>query len=148
MTEPELAPSAVILTQVAAAESLAAACAISKVDIDAVPTDIGAVAVCRSTAPGEPARAAEVISRVLQNTQVVLMTHQAGQMTATQWLGGEAAGTVSPLLMLDGAPDVVEQLLLGQVLAAGVPGVVSSVGMSRWKATRVLASAARLARRR
>ena len=147
MTEPVLAPAALVLTQVAAAEGLAAACAMSKVDVDAVPTDIGAVAVCRSVEPGEPDRAAEVISRLLRNTPVVLLTHRDGQMTATRWVEGRPGDAVSPLLMLDGAPSLVEELLLGQIRAQDVPGVSSSVGMSRWQATRILASAARLARR-
>jgi hypothetical protein len=148
VTEPVLAPAALVLTQVAAPEGLAAACAMSKVDVDSVPTEIGAVAVCRSLEPGGPERAAEVISGLLRNTPVVLLTHRDGQMTATRWAEGHPGDAVSPLLMLDGAPAVVEELLLGQTGAADVPGMVSSVGMSRWQATRILASAARSARRR
>jgi len=49
--------------------------------------------------------------------------------------------------MLDGAPDELEDLMLGTRTVADFDGVVSSVGMSRLKAMRVLASAARRARR-
>lgn len=139
---------AVVLTQVAVAEGLAAACAMSTVPVDAVPTDIGAVAVCRATGPGEPERAAQVISQLLKNTPVVLVRHQAGQMTASRWTAGSEGEEIAAALMLDGAPAVVEQLLLGLSTAEDQPGVVSSVGMSRWRATRILAAAARAGRRR
>jgi hypothetical protein len=49
--------------------------------------------------------------------------------------------------MLDGAPGVIEEMLLGQTRAADLDGVVTSVGMSRLRAMRVLATAARAARR-
>lgn len=147
MSDAVLPPRAVVLTQVAVAEGLAAACAMSKVPVDAVPTEIGALAVCRSTAPGGPERAAEVISRLLRNTPVVLLVQREGQMTAVRWTGGVQGEEISPVLMLDGAPPLVEGLLLGQVDLADVPGVCSSVGMSRLRAARVLVTAARAARR-
>ena len=51
----ELAPVAVVLTQIATPEALAAVCALQRLDVDAVPTPIGAVAVCRDAAPGAAA---------------------------------------------------------------------------------------------
>jgi hypothetical protein len=144
--EPELTATAVVLTQVASPEGLAAACAMSSVPVDAVPTEIGALAVCRSTAPREPQRAAQVIWQVLRNTPVVLVVQRDGQMTATRWSGGTEGDELSPALMLDGAPAAVEQILLGQAVAGDLPGTVSSVGMSRLRAVRILAVAARAAR--
>lgn len=146
MSEPNLPAAALVLTKVAVAEGLAAACAMSKVPVDAVPTEIGAVAVCRDTAVGEPELAAQVISRLLKNTPVVLVTQRDGQMSAARWSGGAQEEELSPALMLDGAPAELEQLLLGQVAAHDLPGVVSSTGMSRWKATRILAAAAKAGR--
>lgn len=145
MSEP--APAAVVLTQVAVPESLAAACAVSKVPVDAVPTPIGAVAVCRSLDPGGPEQAAQVISRLLRTTPVVLLTQRGGRMTAVRWSAGSPGEELSPALMLDGAPPEVEQLLLGQVSASELPGTVSSVGMSRWRAVRLLGTVARVGRR-
>ena len=49
--------------------------------------------------------------------------------------------------MLDGAPQEVEDLLLGQVAAADLPGVVSSVDVSRWGAMRMLGGVAAANRR-
>ena len=104
--------------------------------------------MCRSTRVGDPERAAEVISRMLQNTPVVLITQRGGQMTAGRWTHGSQDEEVSPALMLDGAPPEIEQLLLSQVTATDLPGTVSSADMSRWRAMRVLAAAARAGRRR
>lgn len=142
-----LAPVALVLTKVAVPEGLAAACAMSKVPVDAVPTEIGAVAICRTADAGEPERAAQVISQLLQNTPVVLLVQRAGRLTATRWSGGREDDEVPAALMLDGAPPEIEQLLLGVLRADDLPGAVSSTGMSRWRAVRVLAAAARVGRR-
>ena len=140
--------TAVVMTQAATAEALAAACAMSKADVDAVPTPIGALAVCRSTAPGSPERVAMALSRLLAGTPVVLVTHRAGQLRAHRWSEGAEGDELAPGLVLDGAPPELEQLLLGQVRAADLPGTVTSVGMSRWRATRALLAVSRAARRR
>jgi hypothetical protein len=141
--DPTAGVVAVVLTQVAAAGPLAAACALAGV---AAPTPVGAVAVCRRTEPGEPERAAEAISRLLSNTPVLLVVRRDGALAATRWTGGAATTEVAPGLVLDGAPAELEGLLVGAVAVDGLDGVVSSVGMGRWRATRVLASAARAAR--
>lgn len=140
-------PTAVLLTQVAHAEALAAACALGKVAVDVVPSDIGAIAVCRDATGETPERAAAAVSRALANTLVVLLVHRGGRMSGSRWSGGARGDDVSAVLMLDGAPAVVEQLLLGQVAVAALPGVVSSVGVSRWRAARTLTAAARARRR-
>ena len=46
-------------------------------------------------------------------------------------------------LVMNGAPEVLEDLLLGTTAAADVPGMVSSVGLSRFRAMRMLAASAR-----
>ncbi|WP_225754180.1 hypothetical protein [Actinotalea sp. Marseille-Q4924] len=142
-----LPPTAVLLTQVAHAEALAAACALGKVPVDVVPSDIGAIAVCRDATGEQPERAAAAVSQALANTMVVLLVHRGGRMSGSRWSGGTRGDDVSAVLMLDGAPAVVEQLLLGQVAAGDLPGVVTSVGMSRWRAARTLTAAARARRR-
>lgn len=139
--------AAVLLTQAAAADGLAALCALNGVAVDAVPTPIGAVAVCRSAGEEEAERAAATVSRVLRGTPVVLLEQRDGQMTAERWTAGEQGEELSAALMLDGAPAVVEQLLLGQARVADLDGVVSSVGLSRWRAARLLARSARARRR-
>ncbi len=145
MTGP--VPSALVLTQVGDASLLAAACALGGVPVDALDSPVGAVALCRTLDPGEPERAAEAISRLLANTPVVLVVQRDGQITASRWSAGQVGDVVAPGLLLDGAPPEVEGLLLGTLSREDIPGTVSSVGMSRWRATRTLASAARRARR-
>lgn len=140
-------PLALVLTQVASPEPLAAACALAGVEVDAVPTPVGAVAVCRRTAPGEPEAAAEAISRLLSNTPVLLVVRRDGALQASRWSGGTATAEVAPGLVLDGAPREVEGLVIGTLAAADLPGTVTSVGLGRWRATRMLATAARAARR-
>lgn len=143
-----LAPVAVVLTQVAVAEALAGACALEKVPVDVLPTEIGCLAVCRSTAEGDPEVAARVISAALgaTDTPVVLLVQRAGQMSASMWHDGNPTKQLSPALALDGAPAVVERLLLGQVRAAELPGVVTSAGVGRFGTLRLLGVAAKARR--
>jgi len=145
----ELAAAAVVLTKVAVPEALAAACALQKVPIDAVPTAIGCIAVCRSAGGDDPETAAQIISSALAKspTPVVLLVQRDGQMSASRWAGGEEQETLSPALMLDGAPPEVEGLLLGQITVADLPGVVTSVGVSKFGAMRMLAGVARVNRK-
>ena len=145
MTEP--VSSALVLTQVGDASLLAAACALGAVPIDALDTPVGAVAVCRDLGPGEPDRAAETLSRLLANTPVILVSHRDGQIDASRWTSGRRGDVVAPGLVLDGLPSPIEGLLLGTLSVEGLEGAVSSVGMSRWRATRTLAAAARKVRR-
>lgn len=129
---------ALVVTQVAAAAPLAAACALAKVDVDAVPSSVGAIAVLRDPASG-PA-GAEAISRFLRTLPVILLERREGQISAGRWTGGVRVADLPPGLVLSDAPSVLEDLLLGDAAAADVPGVVSSVGMSRWQAMRALAA--------
>lgn len=129
---------AVVVTQVAVAGALAAACSLAKVDVDAVPSPVGALAVVRDPAAG-PA-AAVAVSRLLRQVPVVLLERRAGKIAASQWVGGAHEKDLPAGLVLSGAPPVLEDLLLGDVPAAEVEGVVSSVGLSRWSAMKLLAA--------
>ena len=129
---------ALVVTQVAAAAPLAAACALARVDVDAVPSPVGAIAVLRDPASG-PA-GAEAISRFLRTLPVILLERREGQISAGRWTGGERVADLPPGLVLSDAPSVLEDLLLGDAAAGDLPGTVSSVGMSRWQAMRALAA--------
>jgi hypothetical protein len=145
MAEPPAA--AVVLTQVAVPEALAAACALAALPVDVVPTPIGCLAWCRDTSEGGPAAVARAVSTLLPGVPALLLEQRDGQIAATRWSGGDEGAAMAPGLVLDGAPAVVEQLLLGQADAADLPGAVTSVGMSRWRATRTLAAVSRATRR-
>lgn len=135
----EVPSVALVVTQVAAPAPLAAACALAKVDVDAVPSTVGAIAVLRD--PAAAGDGAEAISRLLRALPVILLERREGQITATRWANGERGDELPAGLVLSDAPAVLEDLLLGAVAVADVAGVVSSVGMSRWQAMRALAGA-------
>ncbi|RYV52507.1 hypothetical protein [Pengzhenrongella frigida] len=137
---------ALVLTPVAGAEALAATCAIAKIAADVVPSPVGALAVCRVTSSDAPAAAAGALSRLLRGVPLVLIERREGQLSASRWLDGDRGDDLAPGLVLNDAPEVLEDLVLGSTTPAELDGVVSSVGMSRLKAMRVLAAAARAAR--
>ncbi|WP_159808286.1 hypothetical protein [Cellulomonas citrea] len=135
---------ALLLTQVAAAEPLAAVCSLSGVSAQAVTTGVGAVAVLTDPAGGPAAGGA--VSRLLAGTTVVLLERRAGAIAATAWSGGSQDGDLAPGLVLSQAPTIVEDLLLGDVEAQAVDGAVSSEGISRLRALRLLTKVARRGR--
>ena len=136
---------ALVVTQVAAAGPLAAACSLAKVDVDVVPSPVGALALLRD--PRTAASGAAAISRLLKTVPVVLLERRASQITATRWTAGEQGDELPAGLVLSDAPAVLEDLLLGGVSVGDLDGVVTSVGLSRWKAMRMLASSTRGPRR-
>lgn len=142
------APSvALIITQIAAAEPLAAACALAKVPVDAFVTEIGAVASCRDLSKGGPQRAAKAISELVKDIPIVLIERREGQLTASRWQLGKQEAELPAGLVLDGAPEVMEDLLTQASTIADVENVITSVGISRFKALRQLASIARRAKK-
>lgn len=132
---------ALVLTQVGVPAPLAAACALAKVDVDVVPSPVGAIAVLRDAAAA-PAGAA-AISKLLRTVPVVLLERREGRITATRWTGGEQGDTLPAGLVLSDAPPVLEELLLDDVDPTSLDDVVTSVGLSRWQATRMLAGGVR-----
>jgi len=133
---------ALVVTPVANAEALAATCAMAKITIDAVPTEVGALAVFRETSGDGPAQGAGAISRLLRGVPVVLLERREGQLSASRWLDGTRDGELAPGLVLNDAPEVLEDLMLGVTTPADLDGVVPST-MSRLKAMRVLAKPTR-----
>ncbi|WP_454049058.1 hypothetical protein [Cellulomonas sp. Marseille-Q8402] len=142
--EPEEPVVTIVVTQVAAAKPLAAACSLAGVDVDAVPSPVGAFAVLRDTADAaRAAEAAAAISQMLRTSPVVLLDRRAGRIAASRWLAGEKEDDLAAGLVLSGAPDVLEEVLVGGRPAGEVDGVETSVGMSRWAAMRALSGGRR-----
>ena len=145
LTEPDEAPSvALVVTQVSQPEPLAAACALAKVEVDVVPSSVGAIAVLRDAA--QATEGARAISRLLRQLDVVLLERREGSITASRWTNGVRGEDLPAGLVLSDAPPVLEDLLLASARPGELPGVVTSVGMSRWRATRVLAAGVRRGR--
>lgn len=67
----------------------------------------------------------------------------AGQLTARRYGGGERGEEVAVGLVLAGADDVVEDLVLGRVRVTDVPGHARSGDLPRWKAARMFAKGLR-----
>ncbi|MBE7698968.1 hypothetical protein H9623_01425 [Oerskovia sp. Sa1BUA8] len=144
-SDPEVA---VLVTQIAGAEPLAAACSIAQVEVDAVPTGIGALAVLRDRSGDAPQRAAAAISTLVKGVPLILLTRRGEQITAVRWEGGVEGDVLAPGLVLGGAPEELEDLVTGQTTVADLAGVVPSSGISRWKAMRLLTASARKARKK
>jgi hypothetical protein len=87
-----------------------------------------------------PATLAQSVSTLVKTVPLILVESSAGQITASQWQAGERTSDLAPGLVLDGAPHEFEDLLLGTTSVGDLDGVVSSSGMSRWKAVRSLAA--------
>lgn len=139
---------AAILTQVATADALAAACAMGKHVVDAVPSPIGAYAVLRDPSSDRPAELARSVSGLVKTVPLILFEVTDGHIAASQWQAGVRGEDLPAALVLDGAPHEFEDVLLGAVAAADVEGAVSSKGISRWKAARSLAATGRARGRR
>jgi len=141
---PELV---VLITQVAGAEPLAAACSLAQVEADVVATDVGALAVLRDRAGDAPAHAAAALTTLVKGVPLVLVERRGEHLTMTRWADGAPGDQLAPGLVLGGAPEVLEDLLTGATTAAELDGVVASTSISRWKAMRLLTSAARRAKK-
>ncbi len=148
LTAPRKRELAVLLTQVADAEALAAACALAELDVDAVPTPVGALAVLRDPSGEAPETAATAISRLVAGVPLVLVTRTEGQLTAVRYQDGQAEGNLPPGLVLSGAPEALEDLLTGQLAVGDLPGGIGTQSIGRLKAMRMLASIARKARKK
>ncbi|MFE7508412.1 MULTISPECIES: hypothetical protein [Promicromonospora] len=142
--EPDFAA---LITQIAGAEPLAAASSLAQLDLDAVPTSVGAVGVLRDRSGDAPERAAAAISQLVRGVPLVLVTRTGEQMTAVRFSDGVRGDELAPGLVLGGAPESVVDLLTGATALADVDGVVGSDSISKFKAVRMLTSAARKARK-
>jgi hypothetical protein len=137
-----------LVTQIAGAEPLAAACSLAQVEADVVATDVGAVALLRDRSGDAPAQAAAALTTLVKGVPVVLVERRGEQLSMTRWNDGVAEDALAPGLVLGGAPEELEDLLTGARTLADLDGVVASTSISRWKAMRLLTAAGRRARKK
>lgn len=147
LTGPAAPDLVALITQIAGAEPLAAASSLAQLDLDAVPTPIGAVGVLKDRSGDAPEQAAAAISQLVRGVPLVLVTRTGEQMTAVRFADGVRGDELAPGLVLGGAPDSVVDLLTGSTSVADAEGVVASTSISKFKAVRMLTSAARRARK-
>jgi hypothetical protein len=142
--QPEEPVVAILVTQVAGARPLAAACSLAGVDVDAVASPVGALAVLRDARDAATtAAAAAAVSGILRTSPVVLLDRRAGRIAASRWVAGEREDDLPPGLVMSGAPEVLDDLLVGGKPVTEVEGVETSVGMTRWAAVRALSGGRR-----
>ena len=142
-----MTPRAVVVTPVPAPEALVAACALAGIEAYVVPSEVGALAVCADAEGEAPLEAGARLSQLLKGILVVVLRNTAGQIDATGFQDGQATEVQSAGLWLDAAPVLLEDLVTGTLEVQDVEGVVSSVGLSRWRAARNLAKLSRAARK-
>ncbi|GII99492.1 hypothetical protein CLV28_2916 [Sediminihabitans luteus] len=139
---------AVVLTQIAEATPLAALCSAAQVVADAVPTKVGAFAVLAERADGAPQEAVAALSTLIRGVPFVLVEKRGEQLAARRWQDGLPEDELAPGLVLGGAPEAIEDVLIGHASVDELEGVVASSSISRLKAMRMLTSAARKARKK
>ena len=138
---------AVLVTPVPAPEALAAACALTGVKARVVPSEIGSIAVLVEPEGESALKAGASLSQLLKGALIVVLRNVDGQIDSTGYQDGAETEVQAAGLWLDAAPVLLEDLVTGQLEAQDAEGVVSSVGMSRWRAARNLSKLARASRK-
>ena len=158
---------ALVLTPVASAPALAGLCAMAGIDVDVVPSSSGAVAALEIAAkapaddwdisqllggedggfPPEAEEVAKNLSRLSRAGVVLLVADLAtdvgiesglsGQISARRYTSGEPEEDVPAGLILAGADQVIEDLILGRTRPDQVKGHQRSGTLPRWKAARM-----------
>lgn len=144
------AKSAIIVTQLASADLLAAFCQLSDVSATCLNHAQGAVAVLRNLNGDGPEAAARDLTTVVSGMPVVLAVNRADKLEATLYLKGQAGQGFAPPLLFTETPPFVEDLMLGiatvdDVVAQGVKAVDSG-SLDRETALQVIAEHTRFGR--
>lgn len=139
---------AVVVTPVPIPDALAAACVLAGVGAEVVPSEIGSIAVCLDPDGEVSYKAGVTISQLLKGALIVVLQNEDGQIAAKGFTNGAETEVQAAGLWLDAAPMVLEDLITGTADAADVEGMVSTVGMSRWRAARSLSKLSRAIRKR
>lgn len=134
---------AILITRLAFPGALAGACALAGIEADAVGTEGGAVALLHKIDDEAPEQAGQLLSSVVRGVPLLLVTKAEGQISVTQFLDGKDIGPLPPGVVLTTAPELVEDLIIGVVKPSAVPGTVSSVGISKVKALKLIADSSR-----
>lgn len=144
------AKAAMIITQLASADLLAAFCQLADVSATCLQDARGAVAVLRNLDGDGPEAAAKDLTCVVSGMPVILAVNRADKLEATLYVQGQAGQTFSPPILLTQTPPFVEDLMLGigtvdGVIAQGVHAVDSG-SLDREAAMKVIAQHTRFGR--
>lgn len=126
-----------LVVPVTDADRLAAACSLVRVPATVVPLEgAGAAVVPDDAAAGSDA--AQRLSRVIGQADVMLFVRRGDHVDAERWRAGALAETPAAGMALACLPDAAEKLVLAPAGSADgeLPGAVSSRGLSRFAAAR------------
>lgn len=151
---PDGAPAgdlAILLTQVANGQALAALCALSGAKGRVIEITGGTVAVLDDASPEALDKAAAAVSSFAKGAPLVSIDRRGGQLTAWSYYDGVQGKKQPPGLLLSEAPSVVIALVTGTQtmddLAADHPEKVHEARMGQLKAVWRLRRLAAKARR-
>ncbi|PJM73648.1 hypothetical protein CS006_00150 [Bifidobacterium primatium] len=137
------AKAAVLITQLSAADLLAAFCQLSDISAQCVASDAGAVAVLRNVDGDGPEAAARDLTTVISGLSAVLAVNRADKLEATLWVNGKPGTQFAPPVLFMSTPDFVEDLLIGAIDVSGLERqnltIVDSGTMERGDALNVIA---------
>lgn len=144
------AKSAIIITQLASAELLAAFCQLADVSAVCLEDSRGAVGVLRNLDGDGPEAAAADLTTVVSGMPVVLTVNRADKLEATLYTQGKAGQGFAPPLLFAQTPTFVEDLMLGistlsEVVSHGVTSVDSG-SLDREEAMAIIAKHTRFGR--
>lgn len=137
------AKAAVLITQLSAADLLAAFCQLSDISAQCVAAKTGAVAVLRNVDGDGPEAAARDLTTVISGLSVVLAVNRADKLEATLWVNGKPGTQFAPPVLFMSTPEFVEDLLIGTIDIDGLQRqdltIVDSGTMERAEALNVIA---------
>ncbi|WP_289068124.1 hypothetical protein [uncultured Bifidobacterium sp.] len=144
------AKTAMIITQLASADLLAAFCQLADVSATCLEDAQGAVAVLRNLDGDGPEAAAKDLTCVVSGMPVILAVNRADKLEATLYVKGHPGQTFAPPILFTQTPPFVEDLMLGigtvdGVIAQGVH-TVDSGSLDREAAMKVIAQHTRFGR--
>ncbi|GAA2234206.1 hypothetical protein GCM10010401_02630 [Rarobacter faecitabidus] len=134
---------AILLTQIASAEALAATCALHDLEILAFDSELGAFGVTDADSAPTVAR---TLSAAVSSVPFLELSVRDDRLSAHRWENGEQGEDVPAALILDSLPERVEQVLLGQATDADLSAGVRASSLGRWKTMRILAKSSRRSR--
>ncbi|PLS31597.1 hypothetical protein Uis1B_0588 [Bifidobacterium margollesii] len=141
---------AVLITQLSAADLLAAFCQLSDISAECVGNESGAVAVLRNVNGDGPEAAARDLTTVVSGLSVVLAVNRADKLEATLYVNGKPGSQFAPPVLFMSTPPFVEDLLIGTTkvddLKAQGLDVVDAGKMERAEALKVIAGHTRFGR--
>lgn len=139
----EKAKSALIVSQVASAELLAAFCFLSDIAASCIDTRSGAIAVLKNLDGDSPEAAVTDLTNVISGMLGVLVVNRADKIVANVYRCGVAVQSFPPPIVFENAPRYAEDLMLGltnleELEQEGVH-IVDSASFDRTSAMAVIA---------